>query len=334
MNIEKRIVELLYFKDCVIVPGLGGFISQYVPARIKEETQTLIPPSKELGFNRDLLHDDGLLSGYLSACERVSPSFARASIDEFVDRLKVKMSSGEEAQLSSIGSLSYSKMGELVFSASREKNFLRDSYGLSSFHYIRPEQEQEHPLLRTVIFKPREKGRIIPLPAAQKEPERMQVIRRLAMAIPLLVVISMLPLNSRKNIRNGHQPATLFPTPSLSLVESGTNDPANNPSTVIFDSPKDLETVFKSEEDEISLDEPTPFDRSHFAIVAGSFSSEKNALVLKQELNDKGYSPEIWKANNGFFRVVIQAHEKMTKAQEAVTRLREDLSDLDFWILQ
>ncbi len=333
MDIEKRILELLYFKDCVIIPGLGGFVSQYVSAKVREETQTFIPPTKEIGFNRELVYDDGILSNYLAECESISISAARILIDEFVDLLKKKLALGEAMNLTSIGSFSYARTGELVFAVSREMNFLTDSFGFSSFHFTRTKSEKEHPLLRSAIFRPGEKGRIIPLPGTQSKPVHEKTFRRLAIAIPLLVAISLLPLNSRNGLRHGQQ-ATLFPLPSLSVVDGSIISAPSELSEIRVQATTDQAEITVDQENENSDPAQTEFKQKSFAIIAGSFSSEKNAKSLQQELLDKNFHPEIWQAKNGFFRVVIQAHGNMSEAQEAVGKLRDELSDIDFWILQ
>ncbi len=66
MDITAFIRELLFGHDCVIVPGFGGFIGNYTPARIDKSTSTFYPPVKQISFNRNLNHNDGLLVGRIS----------------------------------------------------------------------------------------------------------------------------------------------------------------------------------------------------------------------------------------------------------------------------
>lgn len=333
MDIENRLIELLYFKDCVVVPGFGGFVSQYIPARIKEETQTFIPPSKEIGFNKNLIQDDGLLSAYLANYNKITVSEARVLIDRYIDQLRKKLSAGEQVFITSIGYFNYTRTGELIFSATKDINFLAESYGLSSFHYTRTGQE-DHPLLRSSITKPRESRGVVSLPGTETRLAPSRAIRRVAMAIPLLLVISLLPLNSRRGHHQGQQVATLFPMPGVSgevvTIDSDEKNSEEIPASKI-DSPSDTEAPKENKAGKIKAKE---IEKASFAIIAGSFSAEKNALVLKNNLVEKGFNPEIWKAENGFFRVVIEALDNMTRAQEAVIKLREELSDIDFWILK
>ncbi len=327
MDIEKKILHLLYFKDCVIIPGLGGFVSNYLPARMREESQTFLPPAKEIGFNRELVHDDGVFAGYLAKCDNISIVDASGRIDKFVNFVFSELEKKGTFEIRTIGKLSYARTGEMIFKAGGEINFLADSYGLSSFYYKR--QEKENPLLRSAIFKHGSKVGALALPGTLARTERQRSLRRVAIALPLLIAISLLPLNHRHGSQIGQNSAGFLPLPSLTLVEL-TDD-----SESIKGSNPDLVDIFVIEGMVVEgISNHEPFDRNSYAIVAGSFSTEENADVLRKELVQKGYGPEVWKASNGFYRVVIQAHQSITAAENAIAELKEELSGIEFWILQ
>ena len=50
MTLEHYISELLYRYNCVVVPGFGAFLTQSHSAVIDENTHTLYPPTKTIGF--------------------------------------------------------------------------------------------------------------------------------------------------------------------------------------------------------------------------------------------------------------------------------------------
>ncbi len=327
MNIEKKILHLLYFKDCVIIPGLGGFVSNYVPARIREESQTFLPPAKEIGFNRELIQDDGVLSGYLARCDNISIADASKRIDKFVNFIFNELADTGNYELKLIGNFAYTRTGEMVFKAGDEMNFLVDSYGLSSLYYKR--LEKENPLLKSAIFKHEDKVKTISLPGTMARTERQRSVRRVAIALPLLIAISLLPINTRNGAQKGQNNAGFLPSSSMMTVELSGSDKTTEDTDTNLDNRFIFEGAAVENE---SIHEP--FNRNSFAIVAGSFSTEKNAEILRKELGQEGYGPEIWKASNGFYRVVIQAHENMTNAQQAIAELKKELSGIEFWILQ
>ena len=66
MDIVRHINNLLLKHNCVIVPGLGGFVANYKSARIHPVNHTFTPPAKEIVFNTGLKHNDGILATYIA----------------------------------------------------------------------------------------------------------------------------------------------------------------------------------------------------------------------------------------------------------------------------
>ena len=61
IELAKHIEVLLLENDCVIVPGLGGFIAHYWCSKYNKETREFCPPDRSIGFNRKLVMNDGML---------------------------------------------------------------------------------------------------------------------------------------------------------------------------------------------------------------------------------------------------------------------------------
>ena len=72
MTIANYLKDLLYRYDCVIVPNFGGFVTNRISARIDADSNTFYPPTKEVGFNSHLTHNDGLLANYIASSENIS----------------------------------------------------------------------------------------------------------------------------------------------------------------------------------------------------------------------------------------------------------------------
>jgi hypothetical protein len=51
---------------CVIIPGLGGFITYKVSARINNAFHQIYPPAAKVGFNAALKANDGLLATHFA----------------------------------------------------------------------------------------------------------------------------------------------------------------------------------------------------------------------------------------------------------------------------
>ena len=91
MDVTAFIRELLFGHDCVVVPGFGGFIGNYTPARIDKSTGTFYPPVKQISFNRNLNHNDGLLVGRISFTSKINYADARDLVEEFVTDVRKKL---------------------------------------------------------------------------------------------------------------------------------------------------------------------------------------------------------------------------------------------------
>ena len=60
IELSKHIEVLLLENDCVIVPGLGGFIAHKRQAAYSIQKGEFMPPLRTIGFNPQLIMNDGL----------------------------------------------------------------------------------------------------------------------------------------------------------------------------------------------------------------------------------------------------------------------------------
>ncbi|PLX12181.1 MAG: SPOR domain-containing protein, partial [Marinilabiliales bacterium] len=66
MKIKNYIKELLFTNQGVVIPGLGGFVSDYEPAEFDVNENKFLPPSKKISFNTDYAYQDNLLTEFIS----------------------------------------------------------------------------------------------------------------------------------------------------------------------------------------------------------------------------------------------------------------------------
>ena len=60
IELAQHIEVLLLENDCVIVPGLGGFVAHYTPAMRVAEENVFLPPTRIIGFNPQLKMNDAV----------------------------------------------------------------------------------------------------------------------------------------------------------------------------------------------------------------------------------------------------------------------------------
>jgi len=130
VKIEKHIAQLLRNYDCVIIPGLGGFVANYSPSQFNRAKGLLSPPSKAIIFNRNLINNDGLLMNHLSVNENLSYGEASNYVNEFVSICKNQLSLGKRIEFDELGILYEDNERNLQFRPDFSVNFLTESFGL------------------------------------------------------------------------------------------------------------------------------------------------------------------------------------------------------------
>jgi len=151
LEISRYIKDLLFIHDCVILPGLGGFVANYCPAQENPLTNEMLPPSKAVSFNRNLKQNDGLLINCLAEEERLTYSEAKRSIELYIEDVSVRLRRNERVIFSELGELFYNKRHKLQFEPAKDINFLADLFGMESFEL--PDQViQENSQVRSLII--------------------------------------------------------------------------------------------------------------------------------------------------------------------------------------
>ena len=133
MDVRVIIARLLEEHDCVILPGYGGFIGNYAPARIDPVSHSFIPPSKKILFNINLKQNDGLLCNRLVTDEGVSYADALALVNELVTSIRHTLKSGKSFIIPEVGRLFAGREGTLQFEQAKDYNLLPDAFGLLTF---------------------------------------------------------------------------------------------------------------------------------------------------------------------------------------------------------
>ena len=133
MKICFYISALLYQHDCVVIPGLGGFIANYVPAHILPFKNRFVPPSKQIVFNSGLQHNDGLLVHHIEREENTSYEQAMLRLEQEVDALYQDLQSGKTIIIDDAGTLQFNEEKNILFTPDSTQNFLEESFGLPTF---------------------------------------------------------------------------------------------------------------------------------------------------------------------------------------------------------
>ncbi|MGD1846262.1 MAG: SPOR domain-containing protein [Salibacteraceae bacterium] len=139
-RIDSYIYELLFEHDCVIIPGFGGLVANPAPAKLDRLQHRFRPPSKEIGFNRNLKQNDGLLANHLAASFDIGYQEALKAVDAYVQHINEELRTTGTFQIGQVGTLFFDQEKNYRFEPDTRTNFRLDSFGLGAFHSL-PVQE-------------------------------------------------------------------------------------------------------------------------------------------------------------------------------------------------
>lgn len=339
-NLSPFIRELLYSHDCVILPGFGGFIGNYTPARIDRNSQTFHPPVKAISFNSRLSHNDGLLIGKISEKKGIGYADAKHLVENYIDRLKEKLNNGDRLHLDGLGHFKMNNEGSLQFEPDNDINYLLDTYGLTTFTR---EPVEDYDISKAVI-RHRDKDPVVMA-------NRRKMIWRAAAAIPFILAMIVVPLKTDlfkskaalnplsevefEEIKSAQE--ELF-TEIAKDQETDVSEPVidiSEAETVTTDN-----TVMPVSTEIVDEEEKTPVEylksngtrgTGNYHLIVGSFKDVDNASRLFDELALKDYNVELIKTDNGYYRISVESFSTMDEAVKERNHLSESFDAIWIW---
>ncbi len=132
MKIAKYVGNLLYDYECVVIPGLGGFITEDKSVSINEVTHNFSPPFRKVHFNIHLRANDGLLVNHVAQQEQIGYKIAKQRVDRFAFQCHNALIAGKKINFKNIGSIYYDSEKNIVFEQDTNANYNPNSFGLGS----------------------------------------------------------------------------------------------------------------------------------------------------------------------------------------------------------
>lgn len=301
MEINQYIKELLLLNDCVIIPEFGGFVANYKPASV--QNNQFCAPTKEIAFNNKLISNDGILISYISQVERIDYFSARQKVESFVEETILNLEKNRNVYFEGVGYLHYDSRENLLFEPQVKENLLVESYGLQNFSYEKLYQRQmpapafkiEHQDALPVIFHQRK-------------------LKKLAVAVPLLLAMALIPLKNNKEYLSksdmGMWEALLETTPSSAIHQTSA------PSTAQYS-------------EHVAVATPETFN---YYIIGGSFKSEENANKYLNQLKANGVTGQNLGIYHGLHRIAIKGFQTIEEAQKELNVLLHQSPQSGVWI--
>lgn len=339
MLTSLHINELLYTNDCVIIPGLGGFVANTKSAFLNPAQHTFNPPSRKLAFNASLRTNDGLLAHHLSSKTGITYGEALSEINKYVDDIFNTLAKGEPVHIEKVGSLSFDKEKRIQYEPDLSENHLTASFGLTTIHSPAIRRD-EIAKVKKLSVKKEKKNRqgwklleLIPAAAVLAllvfNPKIVNTLNTgLADVFPIKEWFAADPLkpvdkaNEQSREKEDRQHNLSEVPPGAAEVSAETTAPpvAKTESTAA-DSTKVEEVVI--EEKAIIKAEHNEASTSTFHIIGGCFKIEDNAKKLVEEAGLMGYDAEIIGQNeHGLHIVSLFSSTDMNKVQQELGEIQ------------
>lgn len=322
---HQYIHQLLNDHDCVVVPGLGGFLCKYKSAEVKWNELSIVPPGRMIAFNKALQQSDGLLIQSIAIQEHISYKKAEERVQDFVNHCLLQLQQQGSYMLPGIGRLYTDELKHIQFTPSLETLLLDDSFGLSSVAAIPIKR------LGTAEEVPGSIHKDIEHPITEQKRKAAWPYWLAASFAGLFLAgtlwINGIQSNVSENIMAGFNPASIL------RKELSVSSNIIEPNKSIQSSTED---VFNSESivnqraiSELSVNTTT---LSTHKIVVGAFRKTATCEKLQLEIAQKGFQSEIHASeNSNFLRVVIL--QQGATPEEALAVIKEKVNQAA-WILK
>ena len=164
--LSKMVKELILDDDKVVLPGLGCFVAEIVPAYFSDKGYTINPPYRKLYFRSRPDEGEALIDFYAKSNE-VAYDVAEKIIKDFVSELKAVLMSKKVVVFPGLGRLRATKENNIFFIADEDLDIYPEGFGLEPIS-LKTHQETREELSAAVVGL---KTMLEPEPIADLEPE-------------------------------------------------------------------------------------------------------------------------------------------------------------------
>ena len=356
----------------MIVPSFGGFVAQKKSAKVDFKSGKMLPPSKSLLFNKQLINNDGLLTNELAKHNEQSFDSAFLALNNKVSSWNNTLNKGGRIELDRIGILYRDAEQNLCFEQDRFFNLLMESFGLGQVNFLTEEDVQINERIKVVReldpviipeftesaeeIKSEDDTPIIVHPELERQ--RSKTWRYIAAACFLPIAFYSVWIPMKTNVlESGLISFTDF-NPFHSLEDATYKQVTIEGAELIIKEktsvaesieslPNDIEVYSYKYSDELfipvlvnesNLAEPTlpssdnSFDVDAMNYIVGCFGEVSNAKNLVSKLNNSGLNARILDVSGGLHRVTAGSAISI----EELSHIKQTAQSIGFkgWVLK
>ena len=304
INLARHIEILLLEHDCVVIPGLGGFITNAEEARFLEQEWQMMPPYRTVRFNQALKTNDGLLvQSYMNIYDASYPAAQKQmqmDIDEMMDQLNL---TGEYV-MENIGTLRIDINHNISLETDESGINTPWFYGLSSFALEPVEAIEKQREIATAI----QQTSVLPVTTAGNDEEKSKTVvvkfnrRWIDIAVSAAAAVM------------------LFFLISYTSEPKATTDTLTASAVNISQQATDTEATAAN---------------GRFSLVMASYTTKANGEEYIQRLAEEGFKEGRFFEKGKMTRVLYGHYATAEEADEALHELRNKNSEFNqAWVLE
>lgn len=355
IKLAQHIEILLLENDCVIVPGLGGFVAHYTPAARAGEENLFLPPTRIIGFNPQLKMNDGLLvQSYMAACNTNFPDATRM-VEKEVEAVFAALHEEGKVDLPNIGELRYSIHDSYEFLPYDHKITTPYLYGLDSFEMQElAELKKPYPVAESVVPHPAPA-----LPATSRRRLRLNTRRSFVSGAAAMIAAVVLffflstPIENTGVVEGNY--AQLMPEELFEMIEKQSlaiqpivvNRPVAASQTRV-PAPSEKKEEQELDEKKPEKKEVTPVavkevkvkqqavaaTPKKYHVIVASVGTRKDAEAMAKQLAGKGYANAKAIIGDGKMRVSIESCATEAEAYRVLEKIRANEAYQSAWVLK
>lgn len=145
---SKMIKELILDSDRVVLPGLGCFVAEMVPATFSDKGYTINPPYRRLSFRSKPDADDALMNFYAES-NGLDRDVACRILGDFIAELRTVIYTKKLVVLPGLGRLRATKENNIFFIADEDLDIYPAGFGLEPIS-LKTHQETRQEVIEAV----------------------------------------------------------------------------------------------------------------------------------------------------------------------------------------
>ena len=321
IDLAYSISQLLYRYDCVIIPGFGGFVTQFKSAAIDRQAHSIYPPSKEVSFNSMLVKNDGVLVNFVAEDHDLSYNSAQNLIDIQVEDWK-KQLRFQDLYLAKIGRFHLGLEQQVLFEPENSTNFLTDSFGLSAVIAKEIEAQVKKPLIQRV---PKAKTKVV-----SSRTNYLKYAAVFAIGLSVIGLVGAEQIYSKYRQARTEQ-VRVEDQYKQERIETATFAIDRNLPTILVPVKK-LSSSDKVEK--IELVEAVEITKTYF-VIAGAFRDQNNAKKKVSQLLKSGFedASELGANKWNLYQVSFGGFQDRLEAEKLLKQVRLSGAP-DAWVLE